>query len=190
MTHQEWYWAPLIVKAHDQSLYDRTGAALWLPSRKIIGIQKVKAFTLKPKKKKIYIYSSFVLHMTQQWAGTPEALLLTSTTKRGDKGLQFRCWYTAFYVLLSAALQKITAVDAGRKAGARKTCHTKGIYSVTLLLPLITQHYCPYSVRPQCEALFKLRQQTKGSVGTKGKATCGMTPAAAARQIIKLSRLM
>ncbi len=38
MTHQEWYWAPLIVKAHHQSLYDRTGAALCLPPLKIIWI--------------------------------------------------------------------------------------------------------------------------------------------------------
>lgn len=90
-----------------------------------------------------------------------------------------------------AALQKITVVDAGRKAGACKTCHTKGIYLVTRLLPLITQHYCLYSVRPQFKASFKVRQQTKGSVRRNGEATCGMTPAAAAtRQIIKLSRLM
>lgn len=38
MTDQEWNWATLIVKAHHQSLYDRTGAAQWLPSLRIIGI--------------------------------------------------------------------------------------------------------------------------------------------------------
>lgn len=38
MTHQEWFWAPLIVKAHYQSLYDRTGPAQRLPSLRIIGI--------------------------------------------------------------------------------------------------------------------------------------------------------
>lgn len=89
-----------------------------------------------------------------------------------------------------ATLQKITAVDAGREAGARKTCHAKGIYLVTRLLPLITQHYCLYSVRPQFKAPFKVWQQTTGSVRTNGEATHGMTPAAATREIIKLSRLM
>lgn len=92
-----------------------------------------------------------------------------------------------------ATLQKITAVDAGKKrdsqAGARKECHTQGIYLATRLLPLITQHYRRYSVQPQFKAPFKVRQQTKGSVKTSdeggSEATCGMTlTAARKRQII------
>lgn len=64
----------------------------------------------------------------------------------------------AFYVLLSArraTLQKITVLltqaKRGSQAGARKKCQTKGIYLVTRLLPLITQHYCLYSVQPRLE---------------------------------------
>lgn len=65
----------------------------------------------------------------------------------------------AFYVLLSArqaTLQKITVLltqaKRGLQAGARKKCQTKGIYLVTCLLPLITQHYCLYSVQPRVKA--------------------------------------
>lgn len=61
----------------------------------------------------------------------------------------------AFYVLLSArraTMQKITVLlmqaKRGLQAGARKECQTRGIYLVTCLLPLITQHYCLYSGQP------------------------------------------
>lgn len=61
----------------------------------------------------------------------------------------------AFYVLLSArraTMQKITVLlmqaKGGLQAGARKECQTRGIYLVTCLLPLITQHYCLYSGQP------------------------------------------
>ena len=59
-------------------------------------------------------------------------------------------------MLLSArqtTLQKITVLltqaKRGSQAGARKKCQTKGVYLVSRLLPLITQHYCLCSVQPQ-----------------------------------------
>lgn len=65
----------------------------------------------------------------------------------------------AFYVLLSArqaTLQKITVLltqaKSGLQAGACKKCQSKGIYFVTRLLPLITQHYSTCSA-PQLKTL-------------------------------------
>lgn len=90
----------------------------------------------------------------------------------------------AFYVLFSApqaTLQKITVLltqaKRGLQARARIKCQTKGIYLVTRLLPLITQHYCLCSVQPQLKTPWikcgTNRRRGKTSDGGRSEAAWG-----------------
>lgn len=82
-----WFWAPLIVKAHYQSLGDRSGPAQRLPALRIIWALDRKLLLWHTQKARDSVKEHFCLTLwAQWWRSIPKVSLLVAGCHQWEKG--------------------------------------------------------------------------------------------------------